>query len=80
MARNDVASKPGPSWVARGAKFAIGVALVVGIIALAIAAVRVLLLVLVAIILAAGLQPVVAWLRGKLGLGRGLQAADSGVQ
>jgi predicted PurR-regulated permease PerM len=60
------------SWVSRGARFTIGAALVVGLIALAIAAARVLLLVLVAIILAAGLQPVIAWLRGRLGLGRGL--------
>jgi predicted PurR-regulated permease PerM len=60
------------SWVGRGVRFTIGAALVVGAIALAIAAGRVLLLVLVAIILGAGLQPVIAWLRGRLGLGRGL--------
>jgi predicted PurR-regulated permease PerM len=60
------------SWVARGARFTIGAALVVGLIALGVAAARVLLLVLVAIILAAGLQPVIAWLRGHLRLSRGL--------
>lgn len=62
---------PEPSWVARGARFTLGAALVVAGIALAIAAARVLLLVFVAIILAAGLQPVIAWLRGHLRLGRG---------
>jgi predicted PurR-regulated permease PerM len=60
------------SWVGRGARFTIGAALVVGVLALAYAAARVLLLVVVAIILAAGLQPVIAWLRGHLRLSRGL--------
>lgn len=59
-------------WVSRGARFTVGVALVVGAIALAFAAGRVLVLVLIAIILAAGLEPFIAWIRGRLALGRGL--------
>jgi predicted PurR-regulated permease PerM len=60
------------SWVARGASFTVGAALVLATIAFAIAAWRVLFLVLVAVILAAGLQPVIGWLRSRLSLGRGL--------
>ena len=66
--------EPSPSiagWAIRGVGFAIGVAIVVGILALAAAAAHVLLLIFVAIILGAALQPFVAWLRGRLGLGRG---------
>jgi predicted PurR-regulated permease PerM len=59
------------AWVKRGARFTIGAALVVGGIGLAISAGRVLLLVLIAIILAAGLEPLIAWIRGRLGIGRG---------
>ena len=57
--------------VVRGAGLAIGVALVVALIALAIAASHVLILVLVAVILASGLEPFIAWIRGHLSLGRG---------
>jgi predicted PurR-regulated permease PerM len=57
--------------VTRGAGLAIGVGLVVGLIALAIAAGHVLILVFIAVILASGLQPFVAWIRGHLPIGRG---------
>ena len=59
-------------WFIRGAGFAIGVALVVGILVLANAASRALLLVFVAVILAAGLEPFIGWIRGHVRLGRGL--------
>jgi predicted PurR-regulated permease PerM len=58
-------------WITRGAGLAIGVALVVGVIAFAWAAGTILVLTFVAVILAAGLQPIVAWLRGRLPIGRG---------
>jgi predicted PurR-regulated permease PerM len=59
-------------WFIRGAGFAIGVALVVGLLVLASAAARALLLVFVAVILAAGLEPFIGWIRGHVRLGRGL--------
>ena len=58
-------------WIARGAGLALGVALVAGLILFAWAAGPVLVLTFVAVILAAGLQPIVAWLRGWLHVGRG---------
>ena len=58
-------------WITRGAGVAIGVALVVGVIALAFAASKVVLLVFVAVILASGLQPVIGWMRGHSSIGRG---------
>jgi predicted PurR-regulated permease PerM len=58
-------------WIATGAGLAIGVAIVVGVLALAWAASTVLLFVFVAIILASGLQPIIAWLRGRVPIGRG---------
>lgn len=58
-------------WIVRGAGMAVGVALVVGLIALAFAASKVLLLVFVAVILASGLQPVISWMRGHAPIGRG---------
>ncbi len=57
--------------VVRGAGLAIGVGLVALLGILALAAANVLILVLIAIILASGLQPFVAWIRGHLPLGRG---------
>ena len=60
----------GPS-VARGAGLAIGVGIVAALVLLALAAINVLVLVFVAMILAAGLQPFIAWIRGHLPLGRG---------
>jgi predicted PurR-regulated permease PerM len=58
-------------WIARGAGVAIGVAIVVGVIALAFAASKVVVLVFVAVILASGLQPVIGWIRGHSPIGRG---------
>jgi predicted PurR-regulated permease PerM len=58
-------------WIGRGAALAVGVGLVVGILALAWAVGSVLVLMFVAVILAAGLQPIIAWLRGHLPIGRG---------
>jgi predicted PurR-regulated permease PerM len=59
------------AWIRRGVGLAIGVALVFGVLALAYAASSVLLLMLVAVILASGLEPIMAWLRGHLPIGRG---------
>jgi predicted PurR-regulated permease PerM len=58
-------------WITRGAGVAIGVALVAGVIALAFAAGKVLLLVFVAVILASGLQPVIGWIRAHSPIRRG---------
>jgi predicted PurR-regulated permease PerM len=58
-------------WVARGAALALGVALVAGILWFAWAAGVVIVLVFVAVILGAGLQPIVSWLRGAIHIGRG---------
>jgi predicted PurR-regulated permease PerM len=57
--------------VTRGAGLAIGVGLVVGLMALAIAAGHVLILVFIAVILGSGLQPFVGWIRGHVPIGRG---------
>ena len=57
-------------WIVGGAGLAIGVVLVLGVIGLAWATSTVLLFVFVAIILASGLEPIVAWLRGRLRIGR----------
>jgi predicted PurR-regulated permease PerM len=59
-------------WFIRGAGFAIGVALIAGLLLLANAAARALLLVFVAVILAAGLEPFIGWIRGHVRLGRGV--------
>jgi predicted PurR-regulated permease PerM len=58
-------------FVARGAGLATGVGLVATVVLLAVAASHVLILVLIAVILASGLQPFVAWIRGHLRIGRG---------
>jgi predicted PurR-regulated permease PerM len=58
-------------WIARGAGVTLGVALVAGVLLFAWAAGAVLVLMFVAVILGAGLQPIVAWLRGRLHIGRG---------
>jgi predicted PurR-regulated permease PerM len=58
-------------WIERGAGFSLGVALIAGLILFAWAAGPVLVLMFVAVILAAGLQPIVAWLRSWLHIGRG---------
>jgi predicted PurR-regulated permease PerM len=59
------------SWIGRGAGVTIGAALVIGVIALALAAGKVVVLVFVAVILASGLQPVIGWIRGHAPIGRG---------
>jgi len=57
--------------VVRGAGLAVGVILVAAVVTVADAARNVLILVFIAIILASGLQPVVAWLRAHLRVNRG---------
>src|SRR5919112_5269682 len=57
-------------WTIRGMGFAIGVLIVYGLLQLGIAAGSVLLLVFMAILLAAALEPIVGWLRERLPLGR----------
>jgi predicted PurR-regulated permease PerM len=58
-------------WTIRGMGLAIGVAIVVGLIALAVAAGGVLVLLFVAILLASALEPIVGVLRDRLPIGRG---------
>jgi predicted PurR-regulated permease PerM len=58
------------TWLVRGAGFAVGVGLVALIAWLGIAAKDVLLLVFLAILLGAGLEPVIGWLRSRLPVGR----------
>ena len=58
-------------WIARGAAMAIGVAIVIGVLAFAWAAGAVLVLMFIAVILGAALEPVVGWLRDKLPVARG---------
>jgi predicted PurR-regulated permease PerM len=57
--------------VVRGAGLAIGVVIVAAVVLLAVAAINVLVLMFIALILASGLQPIIAWLRGHLPVGRG---------
>ncbi len=57
--------------VARGAGLAIGVGLVAALVLLGLAAINVLVLMLIAVILASGLQPFIAWIRGHVPIGRG---------
>jgi predicted PurR-regulated permease PerM len=57
--------------VVRGAGFALGVGIVAAIVLVGLAAINVLVLVFVAVILASGLQPIVAWIRGHVPIGRG---------
>lgn len=57
-------------WLARGFGLAVGVALVVGLIGLAIAASDVLLLIFVSVLLASALEPIIGWLRVRLPIGR----------
>ena len=59
------------SWVARGAGLAIGVGLVLLLAGLAVSARDVLLLVFIAILLGAALEPVVGAIRGRTGMSRG---------
>jgi predicted PurR-regulated permease PerM len=58
-------------WTIRGMGLALGVLIVIGLVALGAAAASVLLLLFIAILLAAALEPVVGGLRDRLRLGRG---------
>ena len=58
-------------WVARGSGLAIGVLFVVLLCVLAVAARDVLLLVFIAVLLGAALEPVVGTIRGRIGIPRG---------
>jgi predicted PurR-regulated permease PerM len=58
-------------WTIRGMGLAIGIAIVVGLIGLAIAAGGVLVLLFIAILLASALEPIVGSLRDRLPIGRG---------
>ena len=60
------------SWVARGVGLAIGVGFVLLLAGLFVAARDVILLVFIAVLLGAALEPVVAWIRSHTGIGRGL--------
>jgi predicted PurR-regulated permease PerM len=60
------------AWAIRGAGIAVGVAFVLGLAVLGAAAGRVLLLVFVAVLLASALEPVIDWVRGHVGLRRGI--------
>ena len=59
------------SWVARGAGLAFGVGFVLLLVALAVTARDVLLLVFIAVLLGAALEPVVGTMRSRIGIGRG---------
>lgn len=59
-------------WAARGAGLAIGAGFVLVLAVLAVAARDVLLLVFLAVLLGAALEPVVATIRSRTGIGRGL--------
>src|ERR1700747_3457294 len=60
------------TWVVRGASFAIGVGLVAIVAFVAWTALDVVFLVFLAILLGAGLEPVVGWLRARLPIGRAI--------
>ncbi len=60
------------SWAARGAGLAVGTGFVLVLALLAVAAREVILLVFLAVLLGAALEPVVAAIRGRIGIGRGL--------
>jgi predicted PurR-regulated permease PerM len=69
-ARRDVMRSEAWQWLARGSGASLGALVVVAIAAVLLMASHVLVLVAVAILLAAGLEPAVGWLRGRTGLGR----------
>ena len=60
------------SWAVRGAGLALGVGLVLVVVALVAAARDVVLLVFLAVLLGAALEPLIATIRGRTGIGRGL--------
>ena len=59
-------------WAARGAGLAVGVGLVLVLAYMASLARDVLILVFLAVLLGAALEPVVGFIRGRTGIGRGL--------
>jgi predicted PurR-regulated permease PerM len=59
------------SWVARGAGLAVGVGAVLLVAGLFVAARDVVLLVFMAVLLGAALEPIVGWMRGRTGISRG---------
>ena len=58
-------------WAVRGMGLALGVAVLIGLIGLASAAIDVLVLLFVAVLLASALEPVVGSVRARLPVGRG---------
>jgi predicted PurR-regulated permease PerM len=58
-------------WTIRGMGLALGAITVYALVQLGIAAGGVLLLLFIAVLLAAALEPIVGWLRDRLGIGRG---------
>ena len=60
------------SWLARGVGLALGIGLVLVLAALFVAARDVVLLIFVAVLLGAALEPVVGLIRSRTGIGRGL--------
>lgn len=60
------------SWVARGAGLAVGVGLILIVAGVVVSAREVILLVFLAVLLGAALEPVVGTIRGRIGIGRGL--------
>jgi predicted PurR-regulated permease PerM len=58
-------------WFIRGTGFALGVALVVAVLAGIALAGRAVLIIFIALLMASGLQPVVDWVRARSRLGRG---------
>ncbi len=60
------------SWAARGAGLAVGVGLIFVLASLVVASREIVLLVFIAVLLGAALEPVVATIRARTGIGRGL--------
>lgn len=58
-------------WLARGAGAAVGILVVAAIASILLGAAHVLVLIAISVLLAAGLEPAVGWLRGRTGIGRG---------
>ncbi|HEU4573050.1 MAG TPA: AI-2E family transporter, partial [Candidatus Limnocylindrales bacterium] len=58
-------------WCVRGVGLGLGAAIVIGLLAVAGLAARVLLLVFVAVLLASGLEPLIGWVRTRLPIPRG---------
>ena len=57
-------------WSARGTGLGVGLAAVAAVVTVALSAAGVIVIVLVSILLAAGLEPFVGWVRGRVGLPR----------